>query len=320
MSTPRRGQVRIAYSSSFATQSDFTTALANNALDAVFNLTDEAPRFEIVTKDDQIKDCTGQYVIDEIVLARACKLSFSIEVGIAQLWGLIKWAFGVVADDEATMLGPTSFQPPVTTFIYGHDGGAVSPLKLKSMVLNTLRITGRVGTRLTASVEFIGSGNIAAAGGGYSFPDCDAITPVYLKDGTFTLNSVSRYADLRSFDFSYSNQLIDDDDPFTLASIDITRLERDDVREYGLTMVLLGEPNDTTHQGALNKSKWPFSLRIGAADDCVTIDAASAIIKQASPPGYDGRANRSVLNLLAAPIRVVENADTPLIATRTEPA
>ncbi|MGA9773931.1 MAG: hypothetical protein WBV94_33175 [Blastocatellia bacterium] len=67
MSTPRKGQVRVAYASDFATQSDFTTALANADIDAVFNLTGDV-QFEIVTQEDQIKDCTGQYIIDEVVL------------------------------------------------------------------------------------------------------------------------------------------------------------------------------------------------------------------------------------------------------------
>ena len=42
----------------------------------------------------------------------------------------------------------------------------------------------------------------------------------------------------------------------------------------------------------LNKSKWPFTLRIKAAPDCITIDAVSAITKQSAPTGYDGCANR----------------------------
>ena len=251
-------------------------------------------------------------------LARSCRLSFGVEIGLDALWGLIGWGFGVVADTEATLLGPTAFQPPVTTLIYGHDGGAVTPLKLKSMVLNSLRVTGSVGTRITAQVEFRGSGAIASATS-YSFADCSAITPVYLKDGAFTLNSVSRYADLREFEFSFSNNLISEEDPFTLASIDITRMERADEREYSLTMKLLGEPNDTTHQGAMTKAKWPFSLRIGTSADCITITSSSAIVKQNGAPTHDGRAGRSVLPIIALPRRVPSDSSTPLLATRTTP-
>jgi hypothetical protein len=318
MSTPRKGQVRVAYASDFATQSDFTTALANGDIDAVFNLTGDV-QFEIVTQDDQIKDCTGQYIVDEVVVARSCRLSFGIEIGLNALWGLIGWGFGVVADDEATLLGPTAFQPPVTTLIYGHDGGAVTPLKLKSLVLNSLRITGSVGARITAQVEFRGSGAIASATS-YTFPDCEAITPVYLKDGAFTLNSVNRYADLREFEFAFSNELISEDDPFTLASIDITRMERADERQYSLTMKLLGEPNDTTHQAAMTKAKWPFSLRIGTTTDNIVITSASSIIKQNGAPTHDGRAGRSALPIIAQPIRLPSDISTPLIATRTMPS
>src|SRR5215212_8420155 len=163
MSTPRRGQVRVAYSSAFASQEDFDTPLDNSAIDAVFNLSGGDVKFEIVTQDDEIKDCTGQYTVDEVTLARSCRLSFSIEIGIDALWGVIGWMFGVVAGDEATMLGPSEFQPSANTFIYGHDGGSVDPLKLKSMVGHSFRVTGRVGARITAALEFRGSGNIQSA-------------------------------------------------------------------------------------------------------------------------------------------------------------
>ncbi|HEX8087669.1 MAG TPA: phage tail tube protein [Blastocatellia bacterium] len=318
MATPRRGQVRIAHSSTFASESSFGTALSNGAIDKTFNLTPENPRFEIVTQDDRVLDCSGQFLSDEVVLARYCRLSFGIELDAATLWGLIKWGFGVVASSEATLLGPTSFQPPATSFIYGHDGSSVNPLKLKAMVLASLRITGRVAQRLSAQVEFRGHGNPAAATG-YTFPECSAITPIYLKDCAFSLAGADRYADLREFDFNFSNELISEDDPFTLASPDITRMERGDIRQYGWNLKLLGEPNDSTHQSALAKTKVALSHRLGTSTENVTLDVASGVLKQAGGPGYDGRANRSVLDLALEPVKVSGNADTPILATRTTP-
>jgi hypothetical protein len=84
-------------------------------------------------------------------------------------------------------------------------------------------------------------------------------------------------------------------------------------------MKLLGEPNDTTHQAAMTKAKWPFSLRIGTTTDNIVIASASSIIKQNGAPIHDGRAGRSVLNILAQPVRISSDSSTPLIATRTTP-
>jgi hypothetical protein len=315
MSTPRRGQARIAHSSTFASQGSFGTALSNGAIDKVFNLTTENPRFEIVTQDDRVLDCSGQFLSGEVVLARYCRLSFGIELDTATLWGLIKWGFGVVASDEATLLGPASFQPPATSLIYGHDGSAVNPLKIKDMVLQSLRITGRVAQRLTAQVEFRGHGAPSAATS-YTFAECAAITPIYLKDCAFSLAGTDRYSDLREFEFNFSNELISEDDPFTLASQDITRMERGDVRQYGWNLKLLGEPNDSTHQSALAKTKVALSHRLGASGDNVTLAVASGVLKQAGGPSYDGRANRSILDLALEPVKVSGNADTPILATR----
>ena len=312
--SPRRSQVRIAYSSAFASQSDFGDPLSNSAIDAVFSLTDNEPRFEITTKDDEIIDCSGQYKIDEVVLAKSCTLSFGIYAEASVLAGLLGWAFGTISGDDILMLGPTEFQPPATTLIYGHDGGNVDPLKLQDMVIDSISISGRVNERIKCNVTFKGHGEPPAATG-YSFPECADVDPIYLKDGAFTLNSEDRAADLREFDFTYGNKLLSDEDPYTSTSVNITRMERADRRDYLLKFKLFGEPNDTTHQAALAKTKMPWTLQIGADDDGIEISCVSGILKQDGAPSHDGEARRSVLNLINEPIRISGNNDTPVKAT-----
>ncbi len=312
--TPRRSQLRIAHSSTFAVQSAFGTELANAAIDKVFSLSDDEPKFEIVTRDDQIKDCTGQYIVDEIVQARKCRLSFGIEAEASVIAGLLGWFFGVVSANDRLMLGPTVFQPPATTFIYGHNDGT-QPLKLKDMVAEAITISGRVNDRIRATVSFVGHGNPVATTA-YTFPDCATITPIYLKDGAFSVNSVDYLPDTREFEFSFSNNLLSEEDPFTLASVDIQRLERADERDYSLKWTVFGKPGDALHLAAVNKTKYPFSFRIGPITNGVTISAVSAILKQNGGPKHDGEARRSALDLLLLPIRIAADANTPVKGVR----
>lgn len=314
--TPRRSQLRIAYSSTFATQVDFDTPLSNGALDAVFSLSDEEPRLEFLSKDEQIKDCTSQYIVDEAILSRSCRLTFGIWAEAETLFGVLGWWGGIVAGSEVTMLGPTEFQPPVTTLIYGHDGSDVDPLKLVSMLLAKVTIRGRVNERINVSLEFRGSADAAAATG-YTFPDCSEIAPIYLKDGAFIWDGDDYQADTREFTVTLDNRPLAEEDPFTSDSIDIQRMERADERQNDVAWTVFGEAGDALELASRTnpKTKSTLQIRVGAASDGVQIDAASAILKQNGGEKHDGEARRAVLDLLFLPVRIPGNADTPLIFT-----
>ena len=314
MATPRRSQLRIAYPANFATQSDFTTALSNGAIDALFSLVpDSEPTLEFLDKNEQIIDCTGQFKLDEIVLARSCRLQFDIELDADVLAGLLGWGFGTVSGADRLLLSPTEFQPPVTSFIVGHDDAAGTKLKLKSMVLDEITLTGRVNERVRCQVSFRGHGAPTSAGA-YTFPDCSAVTPIRLSDGLFTLDGDARLPDIRSLEFRFSNGLFFDEDPYTADSPDITRMERKDIRDMLFTFTMFGQPGDADHTKAIGKEKVDVSWRIGAADDGVLIAAAQAILRTTGV-GHDGEARRSVVNYQAEPIRVGSDGDTPIKAT-----
>lgn len=313
--TPRRSQARLAYSGAFATQSDFETPLSDGAIDTLFNLVAGSEvRFQPVEKSDEILDCTGQDLIDEVILTKSLLISFDIEADASDIGGLLGWFFGTVSGDDRLMLGPTEFQPPPTTFIYGHDDAAGTKLKLYDMVGEEIRISGAVTERVKATVSFRGNGS-PTPDNSYEFPDCSTPTPIRLSDGAFTLDGDDRLEDLRQIEFQYSNALLADDDPFTAASPDITRMERADRRTELFTFTIFGQPGDTDHQKALDYEKVPLSWRIGPADDGIEIIAASAILSQGGGPGHTGQAARSTLALQAKPIKIAGNAETPVMAT-----
>lgn len=316
MISPRRSQARLAYSGAFAVQDDFDTPLSDGAIDTLFNLFPGSEvRIEFVMKNDEIIDCTGQYLEDRVILAKSVRLSFEIEADASDIFGLLGWFKGTVSGNDVLMLGPTEFQPPPTSFVYGHDDPAGTKLKLTSMVGDEIRISGAVTERIRVSMVFRGNGSPASAGG-YEFPDCSTPTPVRLSDGLFLLDSENRNDDLRQMEYQYSNGLLADDDPFTAASADITRMERADRRTALFTFTIFGQPGDGDHVKAINYNKVPVSWRIGPANDGVDIIAASAILSQGTGPGHTGQAARSVLGLQAEPIRLSGDANTPVMATR----
>jgi hypothetical protein len=315
MISPRRSQARLAYSGAFATQADFGDPLSDGAIDTLFNLVAGTEvRIEFPNKSDEIIDCTGQELIDEILLGKQCRISFDIEADASDIGGLLGWFFGTVSGDDRLMLGPTEFQPPPTSFIYGHDDPAGTKLKLVDMVGEEVRISGAVTERIKVSLSFRGNGTPLTPGA-YTFPECSTPTPLRLNDGAFTLDSEDRLADLRQIEFQYSNALLADDDPFTAASVDIQRMERADRRTNLFTFTIFGQPGDADHLKAIAYDKVPVSWRIGPADDGVEIIAASAILTQGTGATHSGQAARSVLALQAKPIKISGNAETPVMAT-----
>lgn len=294
--SPRKEDLRIAYPSS-GNQSDYATAQSNGAIDTLFNLDETDPQIEIVTTDDKILDCTGDYDANEITRARSSRVSFGVYFEAVSIFRLLSLGFGVVSGDDATLLAPGSYQPPPISFIVGHLSGAVSPLKFKGMVLDTLRITAPLIGRVKAAVQFRGHGGPSTTT--YTFPDCATAAPVYLNDGALSLNSVDRLADCTELDFLFDNKLYFQSDPFTFADIEAHRMERGSgpqKREYPLSVKLYGEEGDSTFNAALAKSKWPYSFQIGPSSGGIQIATTSdAILALNGSPTHEGEARRSTL-------------------------
>jgi hypothetical protein len=314
--TPRRSQLRIACSGTGAVQTDFGIAnwLANGAITKLFSLTPGSePRLEYITKDDEIFTCTGQDILHEIVLARSIRISFELQIDIETLEILLYWMFGAQSGDDILMLTETEFQPPATTFIWGHDDAAGTALKLGDMVGEEITINGEAAGRINCTVSFRGHGGPTDATG-YVFPACDDGDPIRLSDGDFLLDGNSLIDDLRRIEFRYSNALLFNDDPFTAASVDITRMERADQREELFTFTIFGQPGDANHAASLLKTEMPIIWQIGADPGGISIEAAMAILKQGGGPGHDGEARRSVLELISRPVKISGDADTPVKA------
>jgi hypothetical protein len=86
----RRTQLRVAYSSIWAEQSDFDVPLDPSELDAVMNSREGGQsHIEPVFLTEDLKDCTTQYLLDLIVLHRYARLTLDIEVDKDIMGGLL---------------------------------------------------------------------------------------------------------------------------------------------------------------------------------------------------------------------------------------
>lgn len=322
MASPRKSQYAIAFSSTFAAQGAFGTGLSDGAIDEVVSLDETQPEVEVVLDNFEVIDCTGEYLARRLVLARSSRVSFGFYAEGRTLFGWLGLAAGVVADEEATLLPPFQYQPSPTTIITGNRGSSVKPLKFKDMVVDSVRITGRVANRITGRVQLRGHGGPTEVTG-YTWADCETVDPMFLKDGAFVLDGANRAADLREFDFLLDNKLEFREDPFPFNSIDIAWMERAERREWPLNVTLFGELNDATYKKAISPTEGDnevdYSLRMGSTDDGITIASVGDALMSLTGQPYAGQVARSAqaLNLIA--LRP-SGEPSPIIITRNIPA
>src|SRR5688572_4180798 len=204
MAQQRRSTLAIARPAAFDVQVDFETALAQGDIDTRIPLSDEDPKLDLVTDKERILNCSGQELIDKILLSRMYRLTYGIKASPEEIFGHFGWGFGVVAGDSVTLLPETEFQPPATTLIFGHVGSDIQPYILKSMVLMKINI-GASATGYTITYEWLGHGAPAQAVA-YDWPECPEITAARFKDGSLLINSIERNAESNGYDFAFDNK------------------------------------------------------------------------------------------------------------------
>ena len=313
MSQQRQSTVAIAYPSDFAVQAGFLTALAQANIDARFPLSDQAPKLDLITDKERILNCSGQTLATKLLISRYIRLTFSIKASPAVLFGLLGWGFGVVAGDEVTLLPEGSYQPPPTSLVYGHVGSGVQPFLLKSMCLNKLSISAAL-TGYTINVEMRGHGE-AVHTVAYAWPECPVVDVARVKNGAFSVNSVDRLPITSGYDFTFDNRM-DEKDPFTLASEDITRNERADEREHLLKWKAQDEIGDTlyTAGSTIIPTQYPWSFRVGSLTDGVTVAAPASLFEVEGGEDFEGAFRRSTLPYILEPVDVP--GDSAVIVTR----
>lgn len=315
----RRPTLRVAYAPGFAEQSAFGTALSPAALTKVM-LTKEGGQSHIepVSNKEDLRDCTGSYILDRILLHRFARLTLDLEVDTTMLSYLLGAALGVTAGSSITMLPPTVFDLPHTTFIVGFAGGDDPGIVFKDATLESLTIGGRVEQKLSVKAVFVGNGEMIDAVG-FMFPDCETITPLRFDSNMqFVVDGTDYISTTRSFELTYPNNLPLNDFPFSLGSVEAQRFERGNDRPVKLTWTVEGIENDVLGTAARRDptTHYGFDIRIGSGSDGVNLTAEDALFEYGSPfQGFDTEVFIAVLNTELTPVRIPGDATTPFMAT-----
>lgn|GEM_PF-2485061 len=313
MATPntfKQSNVYAAFSPTFNVQEALGTPLAREVLTARLPLPRDAKPLPTrrVTRDET-RDCTGRFLVGRRLTSRLALWSIRLDASPALAAGLLALGFGAAAapsgagpyTSEITRL--VSDQLPATSFLIGAEDSDEPAELYKDMILNTLDIEAQVRGKVSLAASFVGSADVETVAD-YDPPDCGTIVPVYANDCQLLIGGTNYTDNLRSFRYSRNNNLLAGDDPFPFDAVDLVRLERG-LDTSLFSFGIYGTKAHALYAQAEAEAALAVSLRIGPAGDAPSIIAASAQLNlQDTPVGYAGEANRSVINLDAAPLSV----------------
>ncbi len=326
---PRGSQFRIAYDPLFTPQSAIGTPNATATLTAVLQVTTRN-HIALEQKFDDVYDCSGQFKVTRNQLSRLARLQVEFDASPLLVKGFLGACMGKPTGTlkiNMGMLPIAEFQPPYLTFVVGFDEGTDTGVLFHSVVVNSFKIMSKSRERIHCSMELIGSGNLTATSG-FSYPACSTVVPIYPADGALTINGVNALqandaagTSTVEFNLDYSNNLLVSDDPWQLAQIDPTRIERADRRTIMFDWKVEGQELDATHAAAIASpsNQWPVIWRIGTTLNNVLLTATKCILSgEGNVQGFEGEAARAVLNLKLEPI--LDGATLPLVGLATIPA
>ncbi len=188
----------------------------------------------------------------------------------------------------------TSDQGPQTSLIYGFDGDSTLPLKAKNIVGASWKVSGQVRQKVLCEVQLYGSGETADVSG-YSKPACDNSPHLRVADTHVKIGST--FYGAQSFSLEFNNNLLINDDPYTTADIDCTRLERGD-RKTTANLTVFGSRGDTLATLVESNTESAFELILGKPKDRLRCLAPAMHLQKANPfTSFSGEANRSTINI-----------------------
>jgi hypothetical protein len=260
----------------------------------------------------------------------------NLDVGLLEVLSALAPGGAHVTVDETTPgVGRThnispivGYTLPFTTAYVGFRGSDKQPVIFKNIVCSVLRCRAtRTETgqeRITATVQLFGSADLQKASG-YVMPGCEDIEPMRFGDSALLINGSdiyqpgSIYADpnsglalAREWEYYHDNGVTP---KFDGAGIDVTRLERANVRQMGYNIGVLGEQGDPLWEIAKQqnpRSIASISLRVGTPNNNVRFNAPQSILKLDNPAlPFVGRDNESNIRMMARPKSITGDPLTP---------
>jgi len=208
----------------------------------------------------------------------------------------------------------SGFTLPYFTFYVGFRDSDEQPVIFKNAVVDSLRVRSSSRTRVSGSVTLVGSGELEQAVG-YNMPPCYDPLPLRFGDCQMNIAGTDYIAAnlAREFEVGYDNGVVGQYDG---QGVDVTRLERADVRPAYMNMFVLGEPGDNLFNLASAKTKLPASTRIGPVGRHVLYSIPSGIIRLTPERiRFGGDPPESELAITVRPTKISGDATTPINAT-----
>jgi hypothetical protein len=307
--TFKQRNVFVAYS--YYRQAAIGTALASTVLTRRLPLPrDNKPLPTRRVTRDETRDCTGKYLVGRRLTSRLTLWTIQLDATAETAAWLLALALGNAgapttgsAPHTSAITRLASDVLPATSFIVGAEDSDEPAELYKDMVLNTLDIEAQVRGKVTLRATFVGNADVDIVDG-FAAPACAALVPVYANDCALLIGGTNYTTDLRSFAYSFNNDLATGDDPFPFDAIDLVRNERGDessIFHFGV----YGTKTHDLYALAELESLEAISLRIGSSTEGTTIISPGAqLTLQETPLGYAGERSRSVINLDATPFSV----------------
>lgn len=299
------------FSPIFQVQAAIGSPLASAALTARLPLPrDNKPMPTRRVTRDETRDCTGKYLVGRRLTSRLALWTIQLDATAQLATGFLALAFGKAGapggagpHTHAITRSPQD-QLSATSFIIGAEDSDEPAELYSDMVLNTLDIEAQVRQKVIIRASFVGSANVVDVPG-FTPPACGAApVPVYANDCAVIIGGTDFTSALRTFAYSYNNNLAANEDPFPFDAVDPVRIERgDEVSQFRFGVY--GTRNSALYAAAAAETVEAIDLRVGTATEGAHIisDGAQLILADQDIT-YATEASRSVINLLADPFSV----------------
>jgi hypothetical protein len=327
-------QLRLEYSAVGKKQDDALTPLADGDLTKAFRVREGIRPLRIVKGTQRFLDCTNQWLDSLRTTTLLAQFSLTVDVTPQILAWLLSFAFGNAAvsgtdpkTHTLTVLTPSQRELPYTTFRLVYEDGTDVGRKFHTVVLNSIRLSGQRGPGglLTADCDFLASADYVN-GSSSTVAACYSGVPMLFSDCDFLVNSVSKKSLLEIFECAYSNNILQQSDPF-VNSVHVQRFRRSAQRPYSMRAALDGVPNasNADYVAAVNSNRegtiYPVSFIAGAVGNRVTIALPSAYWStQDDEVANVGEAQETAVQYDVEGRVVAGNANSPIGAVAVLPA
>ena len=312
----RNSSLVTVISSQFKQQSAFGTALPEAELNMVLPQT-EKNIVEVTKTREDVKDATGQRLLKRLLTGRIGQLGLRFDGTPRLLAGVVAFTYGKAGAPAGTtgatrthaieQLTTDEYQPPPTSLAIGSRDDAGPAIISRDVVFNDFSVECSTKSKVTVAATVRTHGAGVAATAGYVLPanTTALIAPARMADCALLIGGVNYSALMRKIKYSFSNNLLVNDDPYIGESVDIGRLERADETTESYEFTIVGKRGDALHQLMEAEAEVAVDLRIGALTDHVRFITAKAILEPVGTGiGFDGEAKRSTLIMRLTPVSV----------------